>query len=75
MLLYFCILPLLLAVYHLSDDTLQLAKNIDMDPLWICAIFLWPASFTLPNALRAVNDVKFTMICSIASIVDISYYK
>ncbi len=61
-----CILPLLLAIYHLSDDTLQLAKIL----IWIhcgCAIFLWPASFTLPNALRAANDVKFTMICSIAS--------
>lgn len=60
------ILPLLLAIYHLSDDTLELAKIL----IWIhcvCAIFLWPASFTLPNTLRAANDVKFTMISSIAS--------
>lgn len=60
------ILPLLLAVYHLSDDTLELAKIL-ISIHCICAVFLWPASFTLPNALRAANDVKFTMIASIAS--------
>ena len=32
-----------------------------------CAIFFWPLSFVLPNALRAANDVKFTMIVSILS--------
>ena len=32
-----------------------------------CALVLWPASFTLPNALRAANDVRFTMVVSIAS--------
>ena len=31
------------------------------------AMLLWPLSFVLPNALRAANDVKFTMIVSIAS--------
>lgn len=31
------------------------------------SILLWPASFVLPNALRAANDVRFTMIVSIAS--------
>lgn len=30
-------------------------------------MILWPASFTLPNALRASNDVKFTMYVSIFS--------
>ena len=30
-------------------------------------ILIWPAAFVLPNALRAANDVKFTMIVSIAS--------
>ena len=37
----------------------------------------WPASFTLPNALRAANDVKFTMITAILSMwifrIGISY--
>ena len=31
------------------------------------AILLWTLSFVLPNALRAANDVKFTMIVSILS--------
>ena len=30
-------------------------------------ILLWPASFTLPNALRAASDVRYTMVVSIAS--------
>lgn len=34
-----------------------------------CAILLWPASFTLPNALRAANDVRMTMIISIFSMM------
>ena len=29
--------------------------------------FLWPAGFVLPNALRAANDVRFTMLTSILS--------
>lgn len=31
------------------------------------AILMWPASFVLPNALRAANDVRFPMVVSIAS--------
>ena len=31
------------------------------------AMFLWPASFVLPNMLRACNDVRFTMVLSIFS--------
>ncbi len=71
-----CVLPFILLVYHLSDETLHLAKIL----IWIhcgCAIVLWPASFTLPNALRAANDVKFTMIAAILSMwifrIGISY--
>ena len=30
-------------------------------------IILWPASFTFPNALRALNDVKATMCVSLSS--------
>ena len=33
------------------------------------AIFLWPVSFVLPNALRAANDVKFTMWVGIGSMI------
>ena len=31
------------------------------------AIFLWPASFVLPNMLRACNDVRYPMVMSIFS--------
>ncbi|GMO14800.1 MAG: EmmdR/YeeO family multidrug/toxin efflux MATE transporter [Treponemataceae bacterium] len=33
----------------------------------IAASLIWPLSFTLPNALRAANDAKFTMIASMLS--------
>ena len=33
------------------------------------AIFLWPVSFVLPNALRAANVVKFTMWVGIGSMI------
>jgi Na+-driven multidrug efflux pump len=33
----------------------------------ILAVLIWPLSFTLPSALRAANDVKFTMWVSMLS--------
>lgn len=33
----------------------------------INACISWPTSFTLPNTLRASNDVRFTMMVSIGS--------
>lgn len=59
-------LPLILNLYHLSDEATEYARQI----LWlhgVCAIFIWPESFTLPNTLRASNDAKFTMTVSICS--------
>lgn len=59
-------LPWILSIYNLSDETLKLATILVIihDGL---AMILWPASFTLPNALRAANDVKYTMYVSIFS--------
>lgn len=61
-------MPLLLGLYNISAETHQLA--------WLlvfihcaCGIVLWPVSFVLPNALRAANDVRFTMMVSIASMM------
>ena len=33
----------------------------------ICCMIIWPIAFTLPNVLRASNDVAFCMILSILS--------
>ena len=60
-------LPFLLGLYTLSPETAALATTL----VWIhdgFAMLLWPASFTLPNALRAAGDVRFTMSVSIFSI-------
>ncbi|MBO5373375.1 MAG: MATE family efflux transporter [Lachnospiraceae bacterium] len=55
-----------LQIYALSKETMQLAYLLIFIHDGI-AIFLWSPSFVLPNALRAGNDVKFTMRVSIFS--------
>lgn len=52
--------------YNFSQETSDIAYNLIMYHSVVC-IFIWPLSFTLPNALRAANDVKFTMMTSIIS--------
>lgn len=61
-------LPLSLKLYNLSADTIWLSTVLVLIHNG-CAMVLWPASFTLPNALRASNDVRFTMVVSIVSMV------
>ena len=61
-------MPLILKMYGLSAETLELAAVLVLIHDG-CGMFLWPASFTLPNVLRAANDVKFPMCVSIASMV------
>lgn len=53
-------------LYSLSEEAAGIALGILMLH-GTCAMLIWPLSFTLPNALRAANDAKFTMIVSIAS--------
>ncbi len=65
-LLVMILLPLILPIYSLSDETLKLASILILIHC-TCSLFFWPASFVLPNALRAANDVKFTMTVSIVS--------
>lgn len=59
-------LPLLLHLYHLSDNTIHIAANL---LIYYCVLvcLIWAPSFFLPNALRAANDVKYTMWVSMIS--------
>ena len=61
-------LPLLMQLYTLSPETDQLARLLVIIHCG-CGILLWPAGFVLPNALRAANDVRFTMAVSVVSMV------
>lgn len=59
-------LPFILYVYGLSDQASSFARQILIYHS-ICAVTIWPLSFTLPNTLRASNDVALTMLISIIS--------
>jgi putative MATE family efflux protein len=56
----------LIGIYALSGETMVLSETLVRIHAGF-AILLWPLSFVLPNALRAANDVKFTMLVSILS--------
>ncbi len=53
-------------LYQLEPGTAEIAKQ-----LMLChggfAMIVWPFAFVMPNALRAANDVKFTMVISMFS--------
>ncbi len=56
----------LAALFNLAPASRVLAVEV----LQWCAVFtgiFWPLSFTLPNALRAAGDARFTMAVSMAS--------
>ena len=61
-------LPQVVGIYALSGATMQLAILLVQIHAGF-AILLWPASFVLPNALRAANDVRFTMVVATASML------
>lgn len=52
----------------LSPETEALARRLVLMHSSF-AILLWPASFVLPNVLRAANDVKFTMWVGVGSMI------
>ncbi len=52
----------------LSPETVALARNLVLLHSFF-AIFMWPAAFVLPNALRAANDVRFTMLVGVGSMI------
>lgn len=59
-------LPFIIFIYNLSPETGTMAKEI-ITYHAICAVLIWTPAFTLPNTLRAANDVSFCMWVSIAS--------
>jgi putative MATE family efflux protein len=56
----------MIALYGLSEITSTTALRI-ITYHSIASVLFWPISFTLPSALRASNDVKYTMVTAIAS--------
>lgn len=56
----------ILTLYGLSPETTQLTWILTVIHCGFAAL-LWPFAFVFPNMLRACNDVRFTMIASIAS--------
>lgn len=63
--IYFA-LPLILRAYGLTDQTAETARMILVFHS-VCAVIIWPISFSLPCTLRAAGDAKIPMYISIAS--------
>lgn len=59
-------LPLIITIYHLSTETAVLTRQVIIFHS-IFAATIWPLAFTLPNTLRAANDVRFAMGVSVFS--------
>lgn len=58
--------PFFLKFYDLTEETSIIAIQLVAYHCILSSI-LWPMSFVMPNALRATNDVKFTMWISFGS--------
>ena len=58
----------ILSMYTLTPETRALAFTLVMIHNGF-SILLWPASFVLPNALRAANDVRYTMVVATISML------
>ena len=58
----------ILNLYTLSAETRALSATLVLIHCGM-GILLWPIGFVLPNALRAANDVRFTMLVSIISML------
>ena len=58
--------PAIIRFYNLSKESASIALSIILYH-GIACILIWPTSFALPNALRATDNAKYTMIVSILS--------
>lgn len=60
------VLPYVLEIYNLSAETAAMAKQVIIFHS-VNTCIIWPLAFTLPNTLRASNDVRYTMIVGVGS--------
>ena len=65
-LLFSLAIPLILDMYHLTEDTRGLASWVLLFSAVVSSV-IWPAAFMFPNVFRATGDVKYTMIVSVIS--------
>lgn len=56
----------IVSVFSLSGEAETLTIRL-LGTFAVCASCIWPLSFTLPNALRAAGDAKYTMGVSVFS--------
>lgn len=67
----------ILGFYSLSPETTAITIQIFIVH-GVCATLIWAPAFALPNALRAGNDVKYTMYVSLISMwtcrIALSYF-
>ena len=54
------------SIFGLSAEAKGIAVML-LHSFCICAVILWPLSFTVPNILRAAGDAKYTMKISVFS--------
>ncbi len=64
--LVYLALPMVLRLYNVSPEAETWARQV----IWMhgfVGMLIWPLSFTLPQALRAAGDTRFTMVVSSVS--------
>ena len=62
----YLLMPLVLRLYNVSPEAESCARQI----VWMhgfVGMLIWPLAFTLPQALRAAGDTRFTMVVSSVS--------
>lgn len=62
----FALTPVLVSAFNVSSEAAAQANKI-LHTYFIFSALIWPVSFTLPNALRAAGDAKFSMCVSLFS--------
>ncbi len=60
----FFLAPFIVSLFSLSKEACDSAVMV-LRCFSIVSLFIWPLSYTLPNALKGAGDVKFSMVISI----------